>query len=126
MVDHATRKTTINRLEEAISWLTIHHESLVSKHSSLATKGNILLDRLNQLTTIPPTLSPFLPQSRPHIKLEVPRFDDHDPLERIFKISQFFDYQGTPKDEFIIATSFYMDGLALSWFQWMSRNGFIT
>lgn len=44
----------------------------------------------------------------------------------IFKISQFFDYQGTPDEEHITVASFYMDGPALSWFQWMFRNGFIT
>ena len=40
--------------------------------------------------------------------------------------SQFFDYQGTPKDDRIMVASFYLDGAALSWFQWMFRNGFIT
>ena len=40
--------------------------------------------------------------------------------------SQFFDYQGTPKDDRIMVASFYLDGAALSWFQWMFQNGFIT
>ena len=44
----------------------------------------------------------------------------------IFKISQFFDYQGTPDEDRITVASFYMDGPALSRFQWMFRNGFIT
>ena len=44
----------------------------------------------------------------------------------ILKLSQFFYYQGTPDEEHIIVALFYMDGPALSWFQWMSYNGFIT
>ncbi|MCI22893.1 hypothetical protein A2U01_0044071, partial [Trifolium medium] len=44
----------------------------------------------------------------------------------IFKISQFFDYHHTPEAERLTVASFYMDGPALSWYQWMHRNGFIT
>lgn len=58
------------------------------------------------------------------MKLDVPRFDDNDPLGWIFKISQFFDYQGIPDHERLTVASFYMDGPALSWYQWMSRNEF--
>lgn len=43
----------------------------------------------------------------------------------IFKISRFFDYHNTPDEERIIVASFYMDGVALSWFQWMLRNSLI-
>lgn len=60
------------------------------------------------------------------MKLEVPRFDGEDPMGWIFKISQFFDYQRTPEEERITVASFYMDGPALSWYQWMFRNGLIT
>ena len=56
----------------------------------------------------------------------MPHFDRHDPLGWIFKISQFFYYQGTPDEECITVASFYLDGPTLSWFQWMYRNNFIT
>ena len=72
-----------------------------------------------------PSSSPRLHQ-RPPFKLDVPQFDGHDPLGWIFKISQFFDYQGTPEEDRITIASFYLDSAALSWFQWMYRNGFIT
>lgn len=48
------------------------------------------------------------------MKLDIPRFNGHDPLGWIFKISQFFDYQGTPEEEQTTVASFYMDGLALN------------
>ncbi|XP_020232880.1 uncharacterized protein LOC109813157 [Cajanus cajan] len=57
------------------------------------------------------------------LKLDVPRFDGADPLGWIFKISQFFDYHETPPEERITVASFYLDGAALAWFQWMYRNG---
>lgn len=60
------------------------------------------------------------------MKLDVPRFDDQDPVGWIFKICQFFDYQGLPDHERITVASFYMDNPALSWYQWMTRNGFIS
>jgi len=60
------------------------------------------------------------------MKLEVPRFDGKDPLGWIFKITQFFDYQGVSDAERLTVASFYMEGPALCWFQWMSRNGFLT
>lgn len=60
------------------------------------------------------------------MKLDVPRFDGHNPLGWIFKISQFFDYQGIPKLERLTIASFYMDGPTLSWYQWMHRNGFFS
>lgn len=58
------------------------------------------------------------------MKLDVSRFDGHDALGWIFKISQFFDYQGIPDPERLTVAAFYMDGPALSWYQWMARNGF--
>lgn len=73
MAEHGTRKTIIDRLEEALSRLTIHHESLAAQHSDLAS-----------------------------------------------------DYQATPEEECITLASFYLDGSALSWFQWSYRNGFIS
>lgn len=59
------------------------------------------------------------------MKLEVPRFDGTDALGWIFKISQFFDFHGTPAPDHLTIASFYMDGPALSWFQWMTKNGMI-
>jgi len=64
----------------ALSHLTIHHESLPSKHSNLASKVKTFLDCLNHLTIVSMTPTLPLPSPRPHIKLEVLRFDGHDPL----------------------------------------------
>nr|KYP31012.1 hypothetical protein KK1_049270 [Cajanus cajan] len=125
MAEHHTRKTTIDRLEEAITQLTLSQTTLSTDHHALSTKVDTILDRLATLTTQPPSTPPPFPH-RPPIKLDVPRFDGHDSLGWIFKINQFFDYQGTPDAERITVASFYMDGPALSWYQWMFRNGYIT
>ncbi|PNX92763.1 Ty3/gypsy retrotransposon protein [Trifolium pratense] len=60
------------------------------------------------------------------MKLEVPRFDGQDAIGWIFKITQFFDFHNTPENDRLTIASFYMDGPALSWFQWMTRNNLIN
>ncbi|KHN28867.1 Transposon Ty3-G Gag-Pol polyprotein, partial [Glycine soja] len=100
--------------------------ALSERHSDLANKVEAMCECLSHLTTPSPSVTQPSYPSRPSVKLDVPRFDGYDPLGWIFKISQFFEYQGTPKEERIMVASFYLDGPALSWFQWMFRNGFIT
>lgn len=91
MAEHGTRRTTTDHLEEAIATLS-------EKHSDLATKFEALCERLSCTNPTPPPPPPPYQSQRPPVKLEVPRFDGHDPLGWIFKISQFFDYQGTPDE----------------------------
>nr|KYP63967.1 hypothetical protein KK1_018554 [Cajanus cajan] len=88
--------------------------------------------RLSALEHHNPTSSPSpLPinnldsssSQRHFLKLDVPRFDGSDALGWIFKITQFFEYHNTPEEERITVASFYLDGPALAWFQWMYRNG---
>lgn len=60
------------------------------------------------------------------MKLDVPCFKGSDALGWIFKINQFFAYHDTPKSERLIVASFYMEGPALGWYQWMATNGQIS
>lgn len=60
--------------------------------------------------------------NRPRLKLDVPRFDGNDAHGWIFKISQFFTYHQTSEEDRITIASFYLDGPALAWYQWMYRN----
>jgi hypothetical protein len=69
------------------------------------------------------TTVPVQPPPTTSIKLDIPRFDGSDPLGWIFKINQFFDYHLTPDDQRLRIASFYMEGEALTWFQWMHQNG---
>ncbi|KAL5180957.1 hypothetical protein HKD37_01G001981 [Glycine soja] len=143
MPEHHTRQVTTDKLEEAISRLSLGHTNLNTRvesiHTTLTTKINSLIERFASIPTakidslierfasipMPPHLpspSPFPPLSpahRHHMKLDVSRFDSNDPLGWIFKISQFFDYQGIPDHERLTVASFYMDDPALSWYQWM-------
>lgn len=72
----------------------------------------------------PPSPSPTITPYR--LKLEVPRFNGTDPVGWLFKINQFFYYHATPKNKWLTIVSFYMDGPALAWYQWMTCNGQIT
>ncbi|PNX98954.1 retrotransposon-related protein, partial [Trifolium pratense] len=99
----------------------------------LTDKVDAIIAQLTTLATQPPTPTPSPtptppPPPPPHIhtiprmKLDVPKFDGSDAMGWIFKISQFFDYHQTPEEERLTVASFYMEGQALSWFQWMHRN----
>ena len=68
----------------------VHHESFADQHFDLASKVALLLDRFNHEPPVPPP-QPVPTLSHPHIKLE---------------------------EEHITLVSFYLDGPALSWFQW--------
>ena len=127
MADHATRKTTTDRLEEAITHLSSCQSTLSDKYTDLSDKVDTILDhlRLKDTSQHPSPPNPQFHQHNP-VKLDIPRFDGRDPLGWIFKISQLFEYQNTPEEERITVASFYLDGAALSWYQWMFRNGFIT
>ncbi|GAU30089.1 hypothetical protein TSUD_392450 [Trifolium subterraneum] len=57
------------------------------------------------------------------IKLEIPGFDGSDPLPWIFKINQFFEFHNTPEEQRLRLASFYMQGEALTWYQWLHSNG---
>lgn len=86
-------------------------------HSTLNDKLESILECLSMMS-LPPSPPSLVPQPvthHPHLKLEVPHFDGQDPLGWIFKISQFFDYQGVLEPERLIVVSFYMERLTLSW-----------
>ena len=134
MAEHHTRSKTTDRLEEAISRLTQNQSTLIDAHHDLTLRLDSIQDQLLQLQLhLPPHTSPQPPPTPPHhppyrhtLKLDLPRFDGQDAMGWIFKISQFFDYHQTLEEERIFVASFYMDGPALSWFQWMHRNHLIT
>jgi len=133
MPEHYTRQVTTDKLEEAISRLNIGQTNLDNKIESIQTlliaKFDSLIERFSAIPvpTQSSSSSPVPPPPlahRHHMKLDVPRFDGHKALGWIFKISQFFDYQGIPDHERLTVASFYMDGPVLSWYQWMARNDF--
>lgn len=111
-----TLKTNIDRIEDVIPRVSHKLEDLCQKVTHL------------KATSHSPTSSTT--HHNPHhsspsslrMKLEVPRFDGSNPFGWIFKINQFFAYHDTPKCDCLTIASFYMEGPALAWFQWMSRN----
>ena len=100
MPEHHTRQVTTDKLEEAVKSLSQDNSTLNTKidtiHASLTAKIEALFDRFASFTVNSPPPPPPTPlhaspaPHRHHMKLEVPRFDGHDPLGWIFKISQFF------------------------------------
>ncbi|PNY17392.1 Ty3/gypsy retrotransposon protein [Trifolium pratense] len=117
---------SISDLAASINTLLQSQQTFQSQVSTsitaLATDVNNLRARMG-----PPGFPPPHPDPPPihttSIKLDIPRFDGTDPLGWIFKITQFFDYHLTPEEQRLRIASFYMEGAALTWFQWMHQNG---
>lgn len=125
MTEHNTRSKTTDRLEDAVLRLTQTHHDLSLCLDAMQEQLQLLqIQHQPQPPPLPPPLSP--PSSRHHIKLDVAGFDGTDAMGWIFRISHFFEYHHTPDEERVTIASFYMDGPALSWYQWMYRNDFIT
>lgn len=127
MAEHGTRKATTDRLEDAIARLTSSQANLNERYTDLSGKVDSILDhlRLRDLQQHPPSVS-NMSAHRNSVKLDIPRFDGRDPLGWIFKMNQLFQYQNTPEEERITVASLYLDGAALSWYQWMFTNGLIS
>lgn len=133
MADHTTRKTITGRLEDAIARLSTSQSTLIDKHADLVDKYLELFGKVDSILDHLHLRSPKQIHSTPNnhfhqrnsVKLDISRFDGRDPMDWIFKISQLFEYQNTSEEERITVALFYLDGAALSWYQWMFRNGFI-
>lgn len=105
----------------------ILHNQQTFQHelTNLTTEVNHLRTRIGPPGFPPPGPNPALqhPFSGTSIKLDIPRFDGTEPLSWIFKINQVFEFHHTPEDQRLRLASFYMDGEALTWYQWMHSNG---
>lgn len=85
--------------------------------ASLTTQLYAIQKHIDNTTS--PTLSRYTNgyTSCPRLKLDVPHFNSSDTRWWIFKISQLFTYHQIPKEDRIIIASFYLDNVALSWYQ---------
>jgi len=126
MFDPSKHEGSLTHLEDFLTRLgdTMH---------SLTLKMDKLLHRVSPVTLVSvATLAqahhhqPFFLATNHKMKLEVPRFDGTKPLGWIFKINQYFEYHNTPDKDRLTIASFYMEGRALAWFQYMTNNAQFT
>ena len=118
-------KSTLERLEEAIAQLASSQLNVTERIEELLLRvAN--LEHASKPSTSPssssPNPAPNTTYNPPKMKLDVPKFDGTDPSGWVFKITQFFAYHSTPEPERLTIASFAMEGPALAWFQWMTRN----
>ncbi|GJR44098.1 hypothetical protein Tco_1312201 [Tanacetum coccineum] len=60
------------------------------------------------------------------MRLNVPKFLGTDPDSWIFAITEYFTLLNTPVDQRLCVEGFNLEGDAMEWFRWMSRNKLIT
>lgn len=116
------------QLEDVLNHLTKQQLYLGESVNAMTLKIDELLQHVSHTLSPTPSTPPPLPPPQPaptpvhRLKLEVPRFDGSKPLGWIYKINQFFEYHGTPDTNKLTIASFYMEGRALAWFQWMNTT----
>jgi hypothetical protein len=116
-----------DRIDELVNQLTQFQVQLTTTVADIANRLESLERRSTEPTPDASFTQALVPPAPPHrLKLDVPRFDGQNAQGWIFKISQFFTYHNTPDEERITVASFYLDGPALAWYQWMYRNGQIV
>lgn len=112
-------------MEELVQQLAQLQINFMSKMDEIANR----VAALKVLTPIPTSSSLSSSHNtsdaaqKHFLKLDAPRLSSEDPQGWILKISQFFSYHATSEEEHITVTSFHLDDAALSWYQWMYRNG---
>lgn len=120
----ASPSHTNDELIETLRQILVNQQTFQHDLTILATEVHQLRTRFGP-PGFPPPFDPPPPQpfAPTTIKLDIPRFDGKDPLSWIFKINQFFEFHRTPEDQRLRLASFYMEGEALTWFEWMHANG---
>ena len=132
MPDSTKPSGSSDKLHDAFIRLTNQQLSLGESMNFMTHKIDELFHRVSPLLTTSPPIPSSLSHSSPapalnhRMKLDVPRFDGTDPLGWIFKINQFFEYHSTREHDCLTIASFYMEGCALAWFQWMTGNSQFT
>lgn len=115
-----------NSISSALHQLLANQESFKQTQAAFQQNLNNLTADVHGLRNrLGPPGFPLLEQPQlpnTSLKLDIPRFNGTNPLRWIFKITQFFEFHRTPEKQRLCIASFYMEGEALAWFQWMYFN----
>ncbi|GJR99055.1 ty3-gypsy retrotransposon protein [Tanacetum coccineum] len=65
-------------------------------------------------------------QSPQSMRLDVLKFSGNDLDRWIFVIIEYFSLLNTPADQHLRIVEFNLEGAAVEWFRWMTKNGLIT
>lgn len=126
MFDAHKHEDSSGHLEDVLAQLGDTMQAMTLKMDEFLTRiASVTSSPTNQPPPVPHN-SAFIPATNHKMKLEVPRFDGIEPFGWIFKINQYFAYHGTPDHDRLTITTFYMEGRALAWFQYMTSNAQFT
>ena len=49
------------------------------------------------------------------VQIDFPKFSGGDPLDWIYRVEQFFTYQGTPNHQKVLLASFHLENVVVRW-----------
>ncbi|OMO83137.1 Retrotransposon gag protein [Corchorus olitorius] len=112
--------STLNDLHYQISQLNLSN-SQKSPSTTDTYKGVLSAKPTPNLPT--PSTSVFQPKTP---KYFLTHFDGSNVHAWIFQVEQYFSFYSIAPDQRIPIAGFFMTGEALTWIQWMHRNGLLT
>lgn len=68
------------------------------------------------------TASPTFAKS---MRVDMPRLSGDNPSAWVSRVQRYFDYYNTPDNQRLLVALFHLDGAALDWYDWRSRNSLI-
>ena len=61
------------------------------------------------------------PHFSQHLKLNFPRFNGEDPINWIYRVEQYFEFQNIVAETQVQLASFHHEGIALQWHRWLTK-----
>ncbi|KAH7512760.1 hypothetical protein FEM48_Zijuj12G0124500 [Ziziphus jujuba var. spinosa] len=55
------------------------------------------------------------------LNLSFPRFNGKEPLARLYRAEQYFEFKNIPADQIVQLASFHLDGITLQWYRWLTK-----
>lgn len=107
---------------------TTQNDPLVQIITTLTQRIDSLTSEVAELKTLNPpkpssSSSGYGPGWPPKVRLDCPRFDGSAAMDWLFAANRFFEYHQISDADRLHIVSFYLEGPALCWFQWVERNG---
>lgn len=118
----------LSRIEAQNSSFQERMEAQMTQLMSLLQKKksddeNLDAESTHSISQSPPRYSTTLISTK-DCKIDLPKFDETDVDDWIFRLEEYFDVAQTPLEQCIKVASFHMIGPSYAWYKWMIHNNY--